>query len=324
MSEPTQPPTCAGCPLYGVARGWVAGCGDPQKARYAIILEAPGKDEISIELKPNPNRAFLKTKEECEKEISIRERDYPNIPRRHLLLGAPVVGQTGLALQYWIWPKAGIKREECFIDNTIRCLPPKTKTGVQYPTGEARKAAEKHCRQYDRIDQFRPDTLLFGLHPAGLLREITPLPLAIKDFEKVRDFTSQGRRVLALLGGKATAAFARYGSNVTRWRGHYAGLAADWCETYRSLFEYSAKGRKKKVTDPASDFFGIPESVVRRARDKERRPDELAPGRCNQWKRHRHNHPPKCAHGGCWDDYELVVSKKCDTIPVVTGGNDEV
>lgn len=299
-----HPEGCRGCPLDKTGRGFVLGCGDATKARFAIILEAPGKDEISIELKPNPNRAFLKTKEECDKEIDIRKRDYPSMEQHYLRLGVPVVGQTGLALQFWIWPRAGIKREECFIDNTIRCLPPKTKTGVQYPTGEARKAAEKHCRQYDRIDQFHPDTLVFSLHPAGLLREITPLPLAIKDFEKVRDFTSQGRRVLALLGGKATGAFARYGGNVQRWRGHYAALASDWCETYKGLFEYSAKGRKKKVTDPTSDFFGVPESVVRRARDKERRPEELVPGRCKQWKRHTHRHPPKCAHDDCWNDYE--------------------
>lgn len=246
MSEPTQPKSCEGCPLYGKAKGFVLGCGDPRSAKYAIILEAPGKDEVAFQLRPNPNRAFLRTAEECDQELAIRKRDYPDVEERYLRTGVPVVGATGAALQFWVWPKLGIKREECYIDNTIRCLPPKGKNGEAYPTGEDRKEAEKFCRQYDRLHHFRPDTLVFSLHPAGILREITPLPLVVKDFEKVRDFTAQGRRVLALLGGKATHAFARYGSNVTKWRGHYAGLPGDWCETYQGDFEYQ---RKRKVKE---------------------------------------------------------------------------
>ncbi len=244
--EPTQPSTCQGCPLYGVAKGFVLGCGDPQKAKYAVILEAPGADETKFEIKPNPNRAFLQSPAECAAELAIRERDYPSLDVRFRRIGVPTVGQTGLALQYWIWPKVGIRREECYIDNTIRCLPPRSKSGVQYPTGEVKKAAEFHCRQYDRIAQFRPTVAVISLHPAGLLREITPLPLAIKDFEKVRDFSGQQQRPLALLGGKASGAYLRYGSNVTRWRGHYQALKEGWSETYKELFAYQAKVKRVK------------------------------------------------------------------------------
>lgn len=307
--QPTQPDSCQGCPLYGVSKGFVLGCGSPEKARYAVILEAPGRDEVTFELKPNPARAFLQTKEECEKEISIRQRDYPEIGLEFLRRGVPVVGQTGLALQYWIWPKAGIKREECYIDNTIRCLPPRSKSGAQYPTGEVRKLAELHCRQYDRLGDFAPDTLVFSLHPAGLLREITPLPLAVKDWEKVRDFTAQGRRVLALLGGKATAAFARYGANVTRWRGHYQALAAEWGETYRSLFTVGAKRRKKvltRVEREEHDYFGVPEETLKKARAKRERPEELTPGQCKSWKRHTHKRAPRCGFVECWNKFEEV------------------
>ena len=257
-----HPLGCRGCPLDKVGKGFVLGAGDPERAKYAIILEAPGRDEVSFQLTPNPNRSFLQTKEECEKEYQIRKRDYPWAEARWLRTGVPVVGQTGLALQFWIWPKVGIRRSDCYIDNTIRCLPPKSKSGGAYPTGDTKKAAEFFCRQYDRIDKFRPDTVVFSLHPAGILREITPLPLAVKDFEKVRDFTVAGRRVLTLLGGKATAAFARYGSNVTRWRGHYAQLAKDWSETYKQQFAYRKKEKKVKL-----DVFGQP--IVTKRKKKE-------------------------------------------------------
>lgn len=300
-----HPPGCRGCPLDETGKGFVLGCGTPEKARYAIILEAPGKEEVTFEIKPNPNRQFLQDAGSCEKEMAVRRRDYPNFDERYLRVGLPVVGPAGGALMWWIWPKTGIKREECYIDNTIRCLPPRSKSGTQYPTGEVKKAAELHCRQYDRISAFKPDTILFSLHPAGLLREITPLPLVVKDFEKVRDFTSQGRRVLALLGGKATAAFARYGANCSRWRGHYQALAADWSETYKSLFAHRKKERKKRLTGTVEDdIFGVPTIVRRKIADRQIRPDVLAAGPCKRAKVHTYKRPPTCCHTDCWDNYQ--------------------
>jgi uracil-DNA glycosylase len=282
----TQPDSCKGCSLYGVGRGFVLGCGDPAKAKYAIILEAPGSQEITFTLNPNAKRSFLATKEECDEEVRTRQRDYPDLRNGSIRTGVPAVGPTGLALQFWILGKVGIRREDCFIDNTIRCLPPKGKTGTAYPTGDARKLAEQHCRRYDRIAHFRPDTAVFSLHPAGILREITPLPLAIKDFEKVRDFTNQGRRVLALLGGKATSAFLRYGSNVTKWRGHYAALPENWSETYKEVFAY--QGKTKRVA----------KVVVR--------PEELTES-CSSCKRYKGKNPPKHNCRSCWDRFESNV-----------------
>lgn len=275
-SAATQPDSCKNCCLYGKAKGFVLGCGNPETAKYAIILEAPGKDEISFTLRPNPNRAFLASSTECDQELQIRKRDYPNLDERWLRMGVPVVGATGAALQFWVWPKLGIKREECYIDNTIRCLAPKGKDGAAYPKGEERKAAEQHCRQYDRLDKFRPDTIVVSLHPASILREITPLPLLVKDFEKVRDFTAQGRKVVALLGGKASHGFLRYGSNVTRFRGDYCGLAPDWPDTYKGLFEYA---RKRKVVK------------------------ELVEGVCG--KKHRGvKNAPRCGYTGCVEEFQ--------------------
>jgi uracil-DNA glycosylase len=278
-----HPSGCRGCPLDKTGKGFVLGCGDPAKAKFLVVLEAPGSQEISFTLTPNAHRSFLSTKEECEEEISIRQRDYPELSNGSIRTGVPAVGPTGLALQHWIWGKVGIRREDVFIDNTIRCLPPKGKSGTPYPTGDSKKAAEQHCRQYDRIGAFRPDTVVLGLHPSGILREITPLPLAIKDFEKVRDFTAQGRRVLALLGGKAAAAFMRYASNVTKWRGHYAALPENWSETYKEAFAYTGKQKKTK-------------KVVAK-------PEELSDN-CKSCVRYKGRNPPKNPCRACWLKYE--------------------
>lgn len=231
----------------------------------------------------------MATQAEVEKELETRRRDYPDVPEQFLRVGLPIVGQTGSAAQYWLWPRAGIRREECFVDNTIRCLPPASKSGAAYPTGEEKKGAEKWCRQYDRIDKFRPTAVVLSLHPASILRDVVPLPVVIKDMEKVRDFTAQGEKVLALMGGKAAHAFLRYGSNSTRWRGHYEILGKDWPDTYKALFEYQAK-RKKKVAPV--------------------RPLELTPEPCAKYKRFKGGKAPACGCAPCWEKFEARCTQK--------------
>ncbi len=273
MSEPTQPKSCEGCPCFGKSKGFVLGSGDPKTAKYAVVLESPGIQEISYRANPE--------------EVAIRRRDYPEMDERWLKLGVPIVGPTGNALEWWVWPRLGIKREDCYIDNTIRCLAPKGKNGEQYPKGEERKAAELHCRQYDRIGKFAPDTAVVSIHPASILREITPLPLLVKDFEKVRDFTAQGRRVLTLLGGKAAHAYLRYASNVTRWRGTYQAFGGDWSDTYKSLFEYT---RKKKVKVMVEGVCGKKHRGVKKA--------------------------PTCGYIGCVEDFQRRITNEIPSISV--------
>lgn len=315
-----KPETCysSGCPLAETGRGFCLGSGDPTKAKIMLNLEAPGRDEISFEVRPVAARWVMSTQAEAERELTIRRRDYPEMEQKFLRYGAPVVGATGSALNFWILTKVGIRREDIFFDNVLRCLPPKGKTS-QYPTGEIRKEAERCCRQYDRIDKFKPDTALVTIHMASLLREITPLPLVVKDIEKARDFTSQGRRLIVLVGGKAAHAFLRYADNVTRWRGHYAALAENWSETYRSLFDYAAKKRKKAVRlteeeQAEVDFFAVTKAVVKRAKEKKTRPLELFEGLCKSASRHRHKNPPKCSFEGCWTTYETKQQEAvCNT-----------
>ena len=295
--------------MYGVAKGFVLGAGDPRKAKYAFVLEAPGREEVGFGIRPIAGRAFLSTQAECDVELAIRRRDYPGMEERFLRTGLPVVSQTGAAMQFWLWPKVGIRREDSFLDNTLRCLAPVSRAGAAYPTGAARKQAELHCRQYDRLESFRPDTIVTTIHPASVLREITPLPLVIKDFEKVRDFTAQGRKVLMLLGGKAAHGFLRYAENSTKWRGTYSLLDSSWPDTYKSKFEFKAKGRKKaeRLSEnerAERDFFGVPESVRTRAKEKRKRPEETNSVACKSAKRYKGKRPPKCSCAPCWDKYE--------------------
>lgn len=267
-SRKDKPAFCyeSGCPLAEKGRGFVLGVGDPARAKIAMILEAPGRDEIAFGLTPVDGREFFSTQAQCSAEIERRRKDYPDVPLSMLTRGVPVVGASGAELNQWAFPAAGLKRDELFIDNTIRCLPPPSKTGAPYPTGDDRKAAEKACRHYDRLDKFKPDIAVITMHPAGILREVTPLPLQIKDLEKARDFVAAGKRVMVLLGGKAAKAFARFGENVTKVRGAYRWLPKDWLATYKSEFEYqssgakraatTAKKRAKKVVDEIEALFG--------------------------------------------------------------------
>ena len=110
----TKPPFCAGCPLATTGRGFV-----PDKIvaneQYRIIGEAPGKQEIDV--------------------------------------GEPFVGQAGFVLKQWgvrAVPELqlAMERKQVSFANTLRCLPPDNH-GRPYPSGDDRRAAEAHCRQYD-------------------------------------------------------------------------------------------------------------------------------------------------------------------------------
>lgn len=225
-------------------RGFVLGTGSPSKAKYAFIFEAPGKDELGFRIQPVAGRTFLGDQASVNAELAERERAYPGLDRRFTRVGAPIVGATGVELEMWGFPKSGINRGELFIDNTLRCLPPKSKQGA-YPTGEDRKEAEKCCRMWDRFEEFKPDVALVTLHPAGIMREITPLPLQIADLTRAKDFAESGLKVMVLNGGKASHAFLRYAENVTKWRGHYEFLPSDWAATYKAAFEFKKKVKKK-------------------------------------------------------------------------------
>jgi len=210
-----QPANCRelGCPLAGVSNGFCLDYGDPTTAKHIFWLEAPGKDEISYHFDTkNPLDAT---------ELKRRQEAYPDLEPSLLRVGQPLVGKAGVLFNMWLLRAVGIKREEVFIGNTLRCLPPKHGDS-HYPTGETRKKAEACCRYYDRWP--KADLAVINLHPAALLREPTPLPIVVRTLEKARDFALQGYRVISLFGGKAAKVCLKYGESTQRYVGHYVWL----------------------------------------------------------------------------------------------------
>lgn len=237
----------SGCPLAHKGRRFVLGSGDPTHARIAVGLEAPGGDEIVFDLRePEANRKVFTTKEECDAEIAVRKRDYPTLPLKFIYRGVALVGKSAFELMQWALPPVGLKRRDIFIDNTLRCLPPRNGDS-NYPKGAERKRAEACCRHYDRWDKFKPDVSIVSMHPAGIIREPTSLWLQVKNFEKARDFAKRGLKVLVLAGGKAVKWWLGYADNVTKWQGHYEFNAQSAQERRAErLVEYSQVSMEKK------------------------------------------------------------------------------
>jgi hypothetical protein len=150
------------------------------------------------------------------------------------------------------------------VDNCLRCLPPKIKDS-QYPIGDERKAAEAHCRIYDRWNEFKPSVNLIQIHPAAIAREPSPLPLFVKTFEKSKHFHLGGERPLVLCGGKAVQMWLGYGSTIQSWLGHYASetfFSASNRER-RRVEGMAIKVGEKKVRKKKLTIRGVLEEIVK-------------------------------------------------------------
>jgi len=137
--------------------------------------------------------------------------------------GEPLCGPSGFVLDKWVLPSAGLSGVPHLKGNVLRCHTPSNK----YPTGKLRKSAELNCRQYD-FDHSQFDYTLVTLHPSGVMRnKYDPLPLLVRDFERVKWLIDQGHRVLVLMGSEAMEMFAPHlkqsREGVSAWRGHW------WC-----------------------------------------------------------------------------------------------
>lgn len=243
-----QPKSCENCSLHNIGRGFVVGCGDPAQAKIAIVLETPASEEINFGVWPpaGPKKRYvLGDVREAQAEMARRKARYPDIEPRLLARGVPVVGRTGSVLNFRLLEQAGINRDECLIDNSLRCLPAKSAQGANWPTGNAKHIAVSECRQYDRIDEFKPTVIVITCHPAALFREVAPELLMIEDLRKAKEFADQGERVLILMGGKACETFLGYATNVSKWRGHYEFVDAEWLTKRREYLKL--KGDKARI-----------------------------------------------------------------------------
>lgn len=91
----SKPPRCQGCPLYGADMVRpVWGCGSP-KARIMLVGEAPGPDENNE--------------------------------------GEPFVGGAGFVLNAAL-KATGLTRQEVWITNVVKCMPPTPGGGFREPT----------------------------------------------------------------------------------------------------------------------------------------------------------------------------------------------
>lgn len=261
---------CACVEFVSKGKGFVLDSGDPSTAQFAILLEAPGHEEVAFSLTRKQDQGYWSDPTHLADEIAIRQRDYPTMPLSFIKKGVPVVGKSGSEMFYWVPAMKNISRGDIYISNALRCLPPKDKkSDSQYPTGNERKRAEGCCQQYSRLNPkggFNVTVSTVSLHPAAVLREPTPLRLQAKNFEKAFQFIAQGERVLVLAGGKAAKLWLGYAENVTRWQGHFQFENGDIQRRRAERFaEWSLVDTDKKTTRSRSAKSGS-RSVAGRTR----------------------------------------------------------
>lgn len=83
-----------------------------------------------------------------------------------------MVGSAGFVLRSWMLKavpelQIALERGEVGFANTLRCLP-KEVSGRSYPSGETKRQAEAHCRQYDTMPASVHTVILLGEHAQRL------------------------------------------------------------------------------------------------------------------------------------------------------------
>lgn len=108
-----KPDACTGCPLHTTGKGFVPDLLAIDE-QYCIFGEAPGSTEIAK--------------------------------------GRPFEGKAGFVLKNWLIASVpelqiALEKNRVSFRNILHCLPPDNK-GRPYPSGETKRQAEEHCRQY--------------------------------------------------------------------------------------------------------------------------------------------------------------------------------
>lgn len=186
-----KPPGCKRCAYRTVGEGF---CPDylPPNPKVAILLEAPGQDEIQE--------------------------------------NTPLWGKAGqLWLNKLIRP-AGLEREDCLIANTMRCRPPDNKypTGKLRKHVEelCRQYDDSHGEGWNLVEKglrsFNPNAFVIGMHPAALLRSSAAMRLVRKAVELTKWLADVGYRPCLIMGDKGMGIVAPYlDGGVKRWNRHY-------------------------------------------------------------------------------------------------------
>jgi len=141
----------------------------------------------------------------------------PNVAKLTVLLDMPTYSDVFVRLNddeltNWALRPFGLGRQDIFLDHLLRC------SATKYPTGDERKAAEAHCRQYDR---HRADVGVVSLDPHQVHAEPAPLPMQLRSFEKALSFARDGQRVLVTAGNKAAEWWFCAPRTANRWVLHY-------------------------------------------------------------------------------------------------------
>lgn len=154
------------CPYHKIGSGFVPD-EFPETAKIGVLLEAPGKSEIDFDS-----------------------------------YGRPLVGKTWYFVKYNILEPLGIKREDLFLANTIRCNPP----GNNYPIGKMAQEAREKCRHWDdKLNSFGEDLYIVTWHPAAIFRTPPLVKFVMRSFQLAQQRVAEGRRPLLLCGDKAVS-----------------------------------------------------------------------------------------------------------------------
>lgn len=186
-----KPPGCKRCAYRTVGEGF---CPDylPAHPKVAIMLEAPGGDEIQ------------------ENE--------------------PLRGRAGQLWYSKLILPAGLEREDCLIANTLRCRPPENKypTGRVRKHAEelCRQYDDSHGKGWSLVAgglrSFNPNAFVVAMHPAALLRSSAAMRLVKKAVERTAWLARVGYRPCLLMGDKPMSIVAPFlTGGVKRWNGHY-------------------------------------------------------------------------------------------------------
>ncbi|MDE1940629.1 MAG: hypothetical protein KGI66_00730 [Patescibacteria group bacterium] len=216
----SKPSSCAACPLASISTGFSLDWGDPKRAKLAIQLMGPGRDEIAHTTRTKETKL---TKEELERRL----RMYPSVEARFRTVGCALVGPSWSLFSQWVVSKFNLSRDDLYITNTLRCLPPKNRLGDHYPIGKDRELAETICRQYDRLNVFAPTVAYITFHPAALLRDVTPLPLLLRTVEKAKAALANGERPLILMGQHAMKQRLKLSNAIASIQGHYERVGSN-------------------------------------------------------------------------------------------------